>query len=86
MGFYSTKFEVLTEDSNLTWSLQSTAVSNVTGGNIENRETMKSMAVTYMHEMVHESYCALRTQCRLSPRYDGKGVKLTVHCRLVLIL
>ena len=86
MGFYSTKFDVMTTDSKLTRSVQSAAISNVTGGNVENRETMKSMAVTYMHDMAYESYPTLRTQCRLSPRYDGKGVKLTVNFHLVLIL
>jgi len=36
--FYSATFEVLTEHLHITGSVKSTAVSNVTGGFVENRK------------------------------------------------
>jgi hypothetical protein len=47
---------------------------------------MKSMALTYMLDMVQEGIPTLRAQCHLSPRFKSKNVKLTIHCHLVLIL
>ena len=76
-------FGVMTEYLQLTRSAQSTAVSNVTGGNEENKETMKSTAVKHVHDMCMKCYPSLKAQCRLSPRYNCKGVKLTVHFHLV---
>ena len=83
MCFYSATFDVLTEHLYFTRSVQNTAVSNVTGGFVENRKTMKSMAVKHVHDMCMKCYPTLKAQCRLSPRYHCKGVKLTVHFHLV---
>ena len=73
----------MTEHLHFTRSVQNTAVSNVTGGFVENRETMKSTAVKHVHDMCMKCYPTLKAQCHLSPRYNCKGVKLTVHIHLV---
>jgi hypothetical protein len=47
-GVYSVTFEVLTEDLHLTRSAQSTAVSNITWGYVQNREAWLSQWLQHM--------------------------------------
>jgi hypothetical protein len=55
VGFHSAAFEVMTEDLLLTRSVQSTAVSKVAWGFVQNKEAiMKLMAVTYVNDMMRE--------------------------------
>jgi hypothetical protein len=76
VGFYIATFEVLTEDLCFKRSVQSTAVSNVNWGLCrEQEDVMKSMAVTYVHDMVHESYSYSNGIMSPSPRVQWQGRK-----------
>jgi hypothetical protein len=47
---------------------------------------MKSMPVTYVHDMLQENAPTMRKQWRLSPGHTGKDLKLTIYFHLVLLL